>query len=102
MVKISKCEMRIMHFIIKIHILYLTEKTDKTASQLFQAFRDCRGAPVPFRAPLVMPLLIYITCPFFSACSPKSFLHLSMLGGRGPKSEKAGKVESLCSLAETG
>lgn len=30
MVKISKYEMRIIHFIIKIHILYLTEKeTDK-------------------------------------------------------------------------
>ena len=69
--------MRIMHFITKIHILYLTEKeTHKIASKLFKAFRDCIGALVPHKVSLVITLLIYITCPFFFACSTKSFFHL--------------------------
>lgn len=70
MVKISKCEIR-MHFIIKIHILYLTEKeTDKTAFKLLKAFIDCKE----FEVSLVITSLIYIICPFFSAYFTKSFI----------------------------
>lgn len=91
--------MRIMYFTIKIHILYLTEKEiGKTTCKFF---RDCIGALVPLKVSLVINLLIYITCPFFSTCCSKSLFHLEMQGGRGPKSENAGEMELLCSLPET-
>lgn len=77
MVKLSKSEMRIKHSIIKIHVLYLTEKETQTEKhKLFKAFTDYISALVLFKFFLVITLLIYITCPFFSACSTKNSFRL--------------------------
>lgn len=64
-----------MHFIIKIHILYLTERETKIAFKLFKAFIDYVDALAPFKISLVITLFIYISCPF-SARATESFFHL--------------------------
>lgn len=64
-----------MHFIIKIHILYLTERETKIAFKLFKAFIDYVNALASFKISLVITLFIYISCPF-SACATESFFHL--------------------------
>lgn len=51
MVKISKCE-TIMHFIIKSHIVYVTEN-QRLPSNYFKAFIDYISALVPFKISLV-------------------------------------------------
>ena len=76
MVKNVQIEISIMHFIIKIHILYLTEKeTHKDCLQIIQSLQRLYRYFGSFQCFFSYNFIDLYNLSFFT-CSTKSFLHL--------------------------